>query len=343
MSARRAILIIYTGGTIGMQTGTSNEGLVPVHFSELIRNLPELSLLDCDIDHLTLEPPKDSSSIEADDWLRLRQAILDRAETYFGFVVLHGTDTMSFSASMLSFLLLNLRKPIVFTGSQLPLGTLRTDAKENLITAIEIASAIHHDAPLLQEVAIYFEYKLYRANRSTKVNAHHFKAFDSPNYPWLMRSGVHMEIQYDLLLRPTADWRDEFENKTLKKSVYVLKLYPNIPDAFFEMEFPNAEALILETFGSGNSMERPSLISFLNRAAEQKLPIINVSQCLGGSVEMGRYASSNAFVSTGVINGRDMTTEAAMAKAHYLVALETSYSDFKSRFETPLCGEISLK
>ena len=343
MSERRSILIIYTGGTIGMQTGTSNEGLVPVHFSELIRNLPELNLIDCNIDHLTLEPPKDSSSIEADDWLRLRQVILDRAETYFGFVVLHGTDTMSFSASMLSFLLLNLRKPIVFTGSQLPLGTLRTDAKENLITAIEIASAIHNEAPLLQEVAIYFEYKLYRANRSTKVNAHHFKAFDSPNYPWLMRSGVHMEIQHDLLLRPMAVWRDEFEHKTLKKSVYVLKLYPNIPDAFFEIDFPNAEALILETFGSGNSMERPSLISFLKRAAEQKLPIINVSQCLGGSVEMGRYASSNAFVSTGVINGRDMTTEAALAKAHYLVALETPYTDFKSRFETPLCGEISVK
>ena len=343
MKTNKSVLLIYTGGTIGMLARPSRESLVPVEFNDLVRYIPELSLLDCTIDHIALSPPKDSSNIESSDWMALQRLILDKKDAYFGFVVLHGTDTMSYAASMASFLLLNLKKPVIFTGSQLPIGTLRTDAKENLITAVEIASTEHEGEPLLQEVAIYFEYKLYRANRSTKINAHHFQAFDSPNYPWLMRSGVHMEIQHELLLRPKETWQDDLKTEDLEQSIYLIKLYPNMPNALFNADYSKAKAVIIETFGSGNSMQRDSIRNFLQFALAKELPVVNVSQCLGGAVEMGRYASSDVLINGGVINAHDMTLEAALAKAHYLVALGTPYTLFKKRFTTSLCGEISVK
>ena len=343
MKTTKSVLLIYTGGTIGMLAGQSSDALIPVEFNDLDQHIPELSLLDCTIDHIALNRPKDSSNIESPDWMALQRLIIEKKDAYFGFVVLHGTDTMSYAASMASFLLLNLKKPVIFTGSQLPIGTLRTDAKENLITAIEIASTEHNGAPLLQEVAIYFEYKLYRANRSTKINAHHFQAFDSPNYPWLMRSGVHMEIQNDLLLRPSGEWKDVVVGQDLEQSIYVITLYPNMPDAIFNADFSAAKAVILETFGSGNSMQRASIRDFLKRAAAQGLPVINVSQCLGGAVEMGRYAASNVLLEGGVINGYDMTLDSALAKAQYLAALGTPYEVFKKSFVDSLCGEISVK
>ena len=343
MKTNKSVLLIYTGGTIGMLARPSREALVPVEFNDLDRYIPELSLLDCTIDHIALSPPKDSSSIESTDWMALQRLIIDKKDAYFGFVVLHGTDTMSYAASMASFLLLNLKKPVIFTGSQLPIGTLRTDAKENLITAVEIASTEHQGEPLLQEVAIYFEYKLYRANRSTKINAHHFQAFDSPNYPWLMRSGVHMEIQHELLLRPKETWQDVLKAEDLEQSIYLIKLYPNMPNALFNADYSKAKAVIIETFGSGNSMQRDSIRNFLKFALSQELPVVNVSQCLGGAVEMGRYASSDVFIDGGVINAHDMTLEATLAKAHYLVALGISYVSFKKRFTESLCGEISVK
>lgn len=343
MKTNKSVLLIYTGGTIGMLARPSREALVPVEFNDLVRYIPELSLLDCTIDHIALSPPKDSSSIESTDWMALQRLIIDKKDAYFGFVVLHGTDTMSYAASMASFLLLNLKKPVIFTGSQLPIGTLRTDAKENLITAVEIASTEHQGEPLLQEVAIYFEYKLYRANRSTKINAHHFQAFDSPNYPWLMRSGVHMEIQHELLLRPKETWQDGLKAEDLEQSIYLIKLYPNMPNALFNADYSKAKAVIIETFGSGNSMQRDSIRNFLKFALSQELPVVNVSQCLGGAVEMGRYASSDVFIDGGVINAHDMTLEATLAKAHYLVALGISYVSFKKRFTESLCGEISVK
>lgn len=343
MKSSKSVLLIYTGGTIGMLAGGTDDSLVPVEFDDLERHIPELGLLDCTIDAVALHPPKDSSNIESADWLALQRLIVEKKEAYFGFVVLHGTDTMSYAASMASFLLLNLKKPVIFTGSQLPIGTLRTDAKENLITAVDIASTSYDRAPLLQEVAIYFEYKLYRANRSTKINAHHFQAFDSPNYPWLMRSGVHMEIQHDLLLRPQEPWTPVQFSSEFARSIHLIKLYPNMPERLFDADYSSAQAVIIESFGSGNSMDRPSLRRFLQRAAEAKLPVINVSQCLGGAVEMGRYAASEALVAGGVIDGYDMTLEAALAKAHYLAALHTPYEEFKKRFVQPLCGEISVK
>ena len=342
---RPKILLIYTGGTIGMQRDPESGSLTPFNFDLLLDKVGELRQLDCEIQHLSLTTPKDSSEIEADDWLEIRDIIFSNKEAFFGFVVLHGSDTMSYTASALSFLLLGLNKPVVFTGSQLPVGDLRTDAKENLITAIQIASLAEEGEPLLKEVGLYFEYKLYRANRSIKISAEHFEAFASPNYPPLITAGIHLDFNQNQLLTETKALDGVSKISKLASSVLLLKLYPNMPEELFHwaVDLKSIKTIVLETFGAGNAMKSRSLEQLLQHSQQNGISVINCTQCAGGSVAMGMYAASNAFKKFGVLDGSDLTTEAALAKAMVLNELNLPIETFRKLMVSSLCGEISVK
>ena len=255
--------------------------------------------------------------------------------------MLHGSDTMSYTASALSFMLENLGKPVIFTGSQLPIGDLRTDAKENLITAVQLAALTKRGKPVLQEVGLYFEYKLYRANRTTKLSAEHFEAFDSPNYPCLVTSGVHLTINDEVLLRPG---RKAFKvHKRLVRDILLLKMHPGIPENMVTamLAIPNIKGVILETYGSGNTTTKPWFIDAIKSILRSGIPVVNVTQCISGSVQMGNYETSVALKKAGVISGKDLTTEAAIVKMMYLLGQELGPKVFRSVYETALRGELS--
>ncbi len=336
------ILLIYTGGTIGMVKDYESGALKAFDFNELLKSIPELNQLECSIDTMSFDYPIDSSDMHPRDWIAIATIIEERYDSYDGFVVLHGSDTMSYTASALSFLMENLDKPIILTGSQLPIGDLRTDAKENLITSIQIASLQENGIPVIREVGLYFEYKLYRGNRTTKINSEHFQAFSSLNYPHLVESGVHLNIFKEYLL-PHKRNRKLVVHKEMDENVVVLKLFPGINLFVLEsiLNVKGLKALILETYGSGNAPTDKLFLNLLKKAIDQGIHIINVTQCSGGSVIMGQYETSTALKKMQVINGKDITTEAAITKVMYMLGSDVSRKLFKTVFETSLRGEMN--
>lgn len=335
------ILLVYTGGTIGMAKDYGDQSLKPFNFDNLLKRIPELSLLDCSFDYSSFETPIDSSDMKPEYWVEIAHTIRDNYEAYDGFVVLHGTDTMAYTASALSFMIDNLEKPVIFTGSQLPIGDLRTDAKENLITSIQLASLRKDDQPLIKEVCIYFEYKLLRANRATKINAENFDAFESPNYPVIGVSGVHLEVKEDLTLKLPITGPLTI-NEKYSTDVGVLKIFPGMNRSFIEsvINAPSIKAFIIEAFGTGNIFTDQWFIDLLKEKVAQGIHLIINTQCAGGMVEIGRYATSDALLEMRAISSYDLTMEAAITKAIYLLGQDLTHEEFRTAYEANLKGEL---
>ncbi len=337
------ILVIYTGGTIGMVKNMKTGVLSPIDFDELYKLLPVLENYNYNIDHISFDPLIDSSDMKPDFWLKLASIIGDNYEKYDGFVVLHGSDTMAYSASVLSFLLENLNKPVVFTGSQLPLGVIRTDGRENFINAIEIAAAQIDQTPIVPEVTVFFENRLFRGNRVSKFNAENFQAFISGNFPPLAEAGVAIRYDRNLILKP--NFKKLKIHHKLDNNVAILKLFPGISHYAVEsiLNTKHLKAVILETFGSGNAPSDPGFIQLLKSAIEKGIIIFNVTQCKGGHVEMGKYATSIGLLDIGVISGNDITTEAAMGKLMFLLGQDHNIENITELLQKPIRGEMSIE
>lgn len=335
------ILIIYTGGTIGMMTDPVTKVLKPINFEQIMDNVPELEKLNCKIKVHSFDEIIDSSNMNPAIWSELAGLIADNYDDVDGFVILHGSDTMAFTASALSFMLENLAKPIIFTGSQLPISAIRTDAKENLMTAIEIANAKKNDRARVPEVCIYFDYKLFRGNRSFKYNSSKFEAFRSPNYPILAESGVHLRFSVNDIRQPNNAALTVHNNLT--NDVAVLKLYPGIgPKVVEAILGADVRGIVMETFGAGNTTTDQWFIDLLKQAIDSGKVVVDISQCKVGTVELGRYETSKQLKDIGVANGYDMTYEAAVTKMMYLLGQSDDPKQVKELMEVDLRGELTV-
>lgn len=343
MAKTPKILLVYTGGTIGMTRDAKTGTLKAFDFENVLTHIPELSQLNCTVESISFEEPIDSSNMNPFYWVEIIEIIESNYKEFDGFVILHGSDTMSYTASALSFMIENLWKPIIFTGSQLPIGDIRTDAKENLITSIEIAASQKKGKPIVSEVCLYFEYKLYRANRTTKVSSEQFEAYNSPNFPSLAESGVHLKFNTAHLMRSPRLKKVKFARE-LENQIVILKLFPGITENVIKsiLEIPNIKGVVLETFGSGNAPTEKWFVNLLQKALKKGIKIVDVTQCLSGSVELGLYETSMHLQSMGLISGKDITTESALAKLMYLLGKKIPNTKFKQIFEAPIRGEMSL-
>ncbi len=343
MENRKSVLLVFTGGTISMGENPVNGSLSPLDKDSILKLIPELEMLPVNISSVSFDPMIDSSDVEPNFWVKIAETIQQYYDQYDGFVILHGTDTMAYSASAVSFMLENLSKPVIFTGSQLPLGMLRSDAKENLMNAIEIASAYEDEKPVVPEVALFFEDLLMRGNRSMKKSTEYFNAFASFNYPILAKSGVHikyfpMVIHYENEVKPFSI------NTHFDSNIAILKLFPGITESLVKsvLGTPNLRAVILESFGAGNAPRAEWFYQRLKAATEAGIVIVNISQCRIGSVEMGRYETSLNLQKAGILSGYDLTIEAATTKLMFLLGKFTNPKEIIKYMNCSLRGEVTI-
>lgn len=336
------VLIIYTGGTIGMINDPETGALKPFDFEHLYSSVPELKQFDYELEAYSMDEPIDSSEMNPSLWADIAKTIFDNYVNFDGFVVLHGSDTMAFTASALSFMLQGLKKPVILTGSQLPIGQIRTDGKENIITAIEIAGMKNAKGEsVVQEVALYFEYSLYRGNRSQKMSAEHFEAFNSANYLNLAEAGVHISFNENALFRTK---KEELELSTnFSDEIGLVKFFPGMPVKSLASIFDinTTKGVIVESFGSGNIFKSDELKKLFTQYINAGGIILNITQCVTGRVDHGKYAASELFSSLGVISGSDLTTESATTKMMYVLGLNLSTEERKKLLEKDICGEIT--
>lgn len=342
MDKSSSVLLIFTGGTISMAEDPSTGALRPVDFNRLQEFMPELKEIGVRLKSIPFTPLIDSSDMNPEIWEKLAHIIRDNYNDYDGFVVLHGTDTMAYSASALSFMLENLSKPIIFTGSQLPIGMLRSDAKENLLTAIEIATAYENGQPIVPEVCIFFEDTLFRGNRTTKKTTEHFNAFNSYNYPFLAKAGVHIKYFRTYIHYNDRDLKLKVRTKT-NQNVAVLKLFPGITKETVDaiLNIPGIKAVVIESFGAGNAPRAAWFYESLKAANEKGIILVNRSQCSTGAVEMGRYETSLNLLSAGVLSAYDCTLEAIVTKLMHLLGEYGHTDQVKQKLTVSLCGEMT--
>lgn len=336
------VLLIYTGGTIGMMQDAKTGQLRPFDFKHLTKQIPELNKFEVELSAVSFDKPIDSSDMQPEVWIKMAETIEKNYSKFDGFVILHGSDTMSFTASALSFMLEGLNKPVILTGSQLPIGTIRTDGKENLITAIEIAAAKENGKAVVPEVCIYFEYQLYRGNRTHKYNAEHFQAFQSANYPVLAEAGVNLKYNRASITKQVGK---KLNVRTkLNTNIAVLKMFPGMTQSVVDavLNAKGLKAVILETFGAGNASTQKWFIASLEKAIKKGIIILNVTQCNAGRVEQGKYATSAGFKKIGVIGGSDITSEAAVAKLMYVLGTAKDKKEAEKMLKTDLRGEMTV-
>lgn len=339
-----SVLLIYTGGTIGMMENAETGALENFTLEQLQKQVPELDRFKFRIDTYQFDPPMDSSDMDPDAWQHLVHIISERYDDYNGFVILHGTDTMAYTASALSFMLEGLSKPVILTGSQLPIGVLRTDGKENLLTSIEIATDCHPDGtPVVKEVCIFFENHLMRGNRTTKINAEDFNAFRSFNCPVLASAGIHIKYNHPQIHTGNS-YRPLKPHYLLDTHIAVLKLFPGIQESVVHavLDTPELKAVVLETYGSGNAPRKPWFLQALAEATRRGMVIVNVTQCNAGTVEMERYETGYHLMEAGVVSGYDSTTESAVAKLMFLLGHNYSPDEVRQRMRQSLAGEITI-
>lgn len=340
--AKSSILIIYTGGTIGMERDASGS-LVALNFNQIVKRDPSLKTLDLRLTVISFPIPLDSSNVSIDEWKDLGQIIFENHLHYDGFVILHGTDTMSYTASALSYMLIGINKPVIFTGAQLPISAIRSDARPNLVTALEIASTKVNGMPIVPEVCVYFDYQLMRGNRTFKKRSSQFAAFGCENYPTLAKAGISIDYNDSVIMNYDPEMKLEFKYQFCSE-VIVLKIFPSIKESFVRhmLNAPELKGVILESYGSGNAPTSKWFLDCLKEAIDRGIVIFNVSQLIGGIVMHGRYETSKYLEDIGVISGSDITREAAITKLMFLLGSESNINDVKQKLKVSLCGELTV-